>query len=382
VRVAVRDAAVLGALRPLDVAAYLRSAGWRPVDRIGDKGTVWTRAGASGEDLEILLPLRADLRDFTARMADVLTTLAAGEDRSQLDILRDISCASADVVRLELQGPAVIDQSLALPQGVLAFARAHELMLSAACAAVEPRPVYATRKPAQAVEYVSRLRLGQTEAGSYVVSILSPVAPSLDQGAGPGAGGEVEDPFERRVTTTLARASAAALDAAEVAGSTGSLQPFVDASRLGVSANLCDAIAGLVTESGAESLAIRLRWSPSRAAPAEAPSRVVFARDAVGVVREASRIFRETTPREEFELQGMVVALQRDEGAASGTVTIAALVDGALRKVRVALGAEAYGAAIRAHQEELRVRCLGRLTKEGRSLVLREAHGLEVEAGE
>jgi hypothetical protein len=33
----------------------------------------------------------------------------------------------------------------------------------------------------------------------------------------------------------------------------------------------------------------------------------------------------------------MVVALMRDEGAASGTVTIATLVDGALRKVRVAL---------------------------------------------
>jgi hypothetical protein len=378
VKVAVRDAAVLGALHPLDVAAYLRSTAWRPVDRIGDKGTVWTRAAPSGEELEILLPLRADLRDFTARMADVLTTLGAAEDRSQLDILRDITCSSADVVRLELHGSAVVDQSLPLPQGVLAFARAHELMLAAACAAVEPRAVYATRKPAQAVDYVSRLRLGQTEPGSYVVSILSPVAPSLDQ----AGGGPVEEPFERRVTTTLARATSAALHAAEVAGSTGELQPFLDATRLGVSANLCDALAGLVLETGAESLAVRLRWSPSRPPPAEVPSRVLFARDTAGVVREASRIFRETTPREEFELHGMVVALQRDEGAGSGTVTIAALVDGALRKVRVALGPEAYGAAIRAHQEEQRVRCLGRLIKEGRSLVLVDAHALEVAAGE
>jgi hypothetical protein len=380
VKVAVRDAAVLGALHPLDVAAYLRSTAWRPVDRIGDKGTVWTRAAPSGEELEILLPLRADLRDFTARMADVLTTLGAAEDRSQLDILRDITCSSADVVRLELHGSSVIDQSLPLPQGVLAFARGHDLMLAAACAAVEPRAVYATRKPAQAVEYVSRLRLGQTEPGSYVVSILSPVAPSLDQAG--SARGPLEEPFERRVTTTLARATAAALHAAELAGSTGEIQPFLDATRLGVSANLCDALAGLVLESGAESLAVRLQWSPSRAAPADVPSRVLFARDTAGVVREASRIFRETTPREEFELHGMVVALQRDEGAGSGTVTIAALVDGALRKVRVALGPEAYGTAIRAHQEEQRVRCLGRLTKEGRSLVLADARALEVAAGE
>jgi hypothetical protein len=160
------------------------------------------------------------------------------------------------------------------------------------------------------------------------------------------------------------------------------MQPFLDAASVGVSANLCDAIAGLVLDSGAESLAIRLKWSPARVPPPDIPTRVLFARDTVRVVKEASRIFRETTPRDEFELLGMVVALQRDEGAASGTATIAALVDGALRKVRVALGADAYALAIRAHQEECRVRCLGRLVKEGRSLTLREPHRIELDPSE
>jgi hypothetical protein len=378
VKVTVRDAAVLRALRPLDVAAYLRSVGWKPVERIGDRGTAWAHAGHG--DIEILLPLRQDLGDFTARMADVLSALEAAEERSQLDILRDITCSSSDVVRLQMTGPEVADDSLALPQGAAAFARAYELMLAAACAAVEPRSVYATRKPAQAVDYVGRLRLGQTEPGSYVVSILSPVPPSLEQGA--GAAGEMDDPFERRVTTTLARAAAAARGAAESAASTGELQPFLDATRLGVSANLCDAIAGLVMDSGAESLAIRFRWSPARVPPLDVPSRVLFARDTARVVKEASRIFRETAPRDEFELLGMVVALQRDEGAASGTVTIATLVEGALRKVRVALGADGYALAIRAHQEECRVRCLGRLVKEGRSLILREPHRFELDSSE
>ena len=112
------------------------------------------------------------------------------------------------------------------------------------------------------------------------------------------------------------------------------------------------------------------------------PDRITFARDAIQVVEEASRIFRETTPRDDVELQGMVVALKREEGSPAGTVTIAALVDGALRKVRVELGGDAYTAAIRAHQEERRVRCAGRLLREGRSLTLRDAHGFEVEAGD
>ena len=63
-------------------------------------------------------------------------------------------------------------------------------------------------------------------------------------------------------------------------------------------------------------------------------------------------------------------------------MTIATLVDGSLRKVRVALGADAYAIAIRAHQEQCRVRCLGRLVKEGRSLALCEPHRLELDPGE
>jgi hypothetical protein len=276
----------------------------------------------------------------------------------------------------------MVDGSVPLVQGALAFSRAHELMLAAACAAVEPRPVYATRKPAQAIEYVSRIRLGQTQQGSYVVAILSPVPPSLDVESCAGAAAVLDEPFERRVTMTLARATAGARSAAELAAGTGALQPFLDASRLGVSANLCDAIVGLVTESGAESLGIRFRWSPTRLAPPDLSGRVVFSRDTIQVVKEASRIFRETTPRDDFELLGMVVALQRDEGAASGAATVAALVDGALRKVRMALGAEAYATAIHAHQGEHRVRCAGRLVKEGRSLVLREVHRFELDPGE
>ena len=381
-KVTIRDAAALRAIPPLDLAAYLRSSGWVLAERLGDKGAVWTRASGSGASLEILLPLRHELRDFTARMADALQALEAAEGRSQLDILRDIRASSADVIRVELEGPAVTGGSLPLQRGVSALARTQDLVLAAACAAVEPRPVYPTRKPSQAVDYMSKVRLGQSEQGSYVLTVISPVPPALDVDDLGGAPAGLEDPFERRVTTTLATAMAAARSAADIAASTGQLRPFLDATRLGVSANLCDAIAGLVGESGADSLGVRVRWAPSRPPPPAVPDRITFARDAIQVVEEASRIFRETTPRDDVELQGMVVALKREEGSPAGTVTLAALVDGALRKVRVELGRDAYVAAIRAHQEERRVRCAGRLVREGRSLTLREAHGFEVEAGD
>ena len=113
-----------------------------------------------------------------------------------------------------------------------------------ACAAVSPRAFYGTRKPKEAGDYIRRVRLGQTEHGSFVRTVLSEVPPKLS----PSESGKLFDedlpvPFERRVTEVLLKASAAAVHAAEEAGASGDFKPFEEAIDAGVSGNLCGALA-------------------------------------------------------------------------------------------------------------------------------------------
>jgi hypothetical protein len=89
------------------------------------------------------------------------------------------------------------------------FAHARELMMAAACAAIEPRGVFATRWPAQATQYLDHARFEQTDHGSYVLTVVSPVPPRLTARMQEEEANEVEEPYERRVTTTLMRAHAA-----------------------------------------------------------------------------------------------------------------------------------------------------------------------------
>jgi hypothetical protein len=88
------------------------------------------------------------------------------------------------------------------------------------------------------------------------------------------------------------------------------------------------------------------------------------------------------TPREDFELEGAVVRLERAEGAVRGTVTVAGVVDGRLRNVRLELEPEAYAVAAEAHLSGRTVRCEGELAREGRAYVLRQPRRLAVRAGE
>lgn len=377
----IRDADALRALPPLGLASYLRSKGWRQAELLDRRASVWTSDREGMGDFEILLPLSRELGDFVTRMAEVLATLAVAEKRPELEILEDIGDATADVIRVHIEGPGVEDGTLPIEEGVAAFERVRDLMAAAACAAVQPRAVYHTRRPARAVEYMDRIRLGQTAHGSFIMSVRSPVPPALHEGQ-LFAGSEVDEPFERRVTKTLARGLAAASQATERAVATADLSPFSDAVAHGVSANLCEALAGLSRQTHAQDVTVSVNWSPARVVLESIPARFRFSADAVSVLAEAARLFRDRAPREEFELHGVVVALYRPEGARVGTVKVAGVVDGMLRNVRLELAGDDYRLATQAHEAERRVTCLGDLVKEGRSLALQNAHAFELEPEE
>ena len=188
------------------------------------------------------MPLQHETGDFALRVSEVLRTLEHVEQRSQLEILRDLRTSSSDLIRIRASASQTTTGSIPLDLGVRFVEEAREMMLAAACSAIDPRPYYATRKPVQANEYLSRVRMGQTERGSFVLTILSPVPPGLRPPE--PLDGVLPDPFERKVSQTLASGLLAARLAAQRAAVSGDVQPFREAVPRGVSANLCDALVG------------------------------------------------------------------------------------------------------------------------------------------
>jgi hypothetical protein len=372
------DSTSLRALGPLEVAAYLRSTGWRQVDRLGDRGVVWTFTASNGDGFEILLPLNRDLADFLPRMADVISVLERAERRSQLEIVRDLIAAPADVIRIRAQQPESRDGTIPLDDGVELVQRAREMLLAAACAAVQPKAFFPPRKPVEAVAYMEKVRLGQTERGSYVVTLLSRVPPSLEPTKSGQTHLDVEDPFERRVTQTLARALMAIRKASQDSATTGDFASFQNAIQAGVSANLCDALAAMAGGSAAaEDLEVNFTWSRLRPLETNEPRRILLSADAIPTIEEAGRIFRETSPRQDFELLGFVIGLQRTDPEQPGRVTISGFVDETARRVTLELTGKDYELAITAHRDRRPIRCLGELVKSGHQFELQNPHHLE-----
>jgi hypothetical protein len=376
VKVAVQDPATLGALRPLELTGYLRANGWRQEADLAGKGSLWLLRNSEGQEFDIALPARRELADYALRMAEALQTLAEVERRSQLDILRDIQTTTSDLVRVRARSRDAENGTLPFDQAVAFVESSRDMLLAAACAAIDKRPSFASRKAQQAMEYLRNVRMGQTERGSYVLTILSPVPPELRPAQGTLLPVEPEDPYERSVTRTLMNALEALEQAAREAAVGGNMTAFQNAVSRGVSANLCDAVIRLSAVSPGDGLDIQVSWSRTRPVGRETPSIVFLDNDSIPIIEEAARQFREIAPLEDVEIEGFVTRLHRGPTAKEGEVTIEASIEGKLRRITLRLGAE-YSQAAQAHERRHPVRCTGELVREGRGFRLRDPRHFE-----
>ncbi len=381
-KAAIRDAGLLANVNPIDVAAYLRASGWCIVETQPQRAAIWTKQ-VGNEAVELLLPLDRSFRDFSLRIGEVLATLEATEERSQLQIFGDLQTASADVIRLRVSDDDAADGTVPIEEGVTLVSKARDLMLASACAAVMPRARYHSRRFDRANQYVDGLRLGQTERGSYVITVISRVAPAMTPPTdSTGKDAVIEEPFERQVVSTLTRAVSAVSIAASNAAITQNFSRFNDVVDQGVSANLCDALVGLVGDphERQRSLELSVAWSRSRPVTAThgnvPPARVRLSADIMPVLFEASRWFKEIAPLEDFELVGQVIGTHRHhEQTGQGRITVEAVVDERIRNVTIELSERDYALALEAHRDRLPISCTGELVKLQRSLRLNNPRG-------
>ena len=242
------------------------------------------------------------------------------------------------------------------------------MLLAAACSLRNPQPLYRAGANREASDYLRQVRLGQTEHGSFVVTLLTPVIPPPMQTTFDPDLASDNDSSERLVTKRLAEALEAVRQATERAvGGDGAA--FFEAVDNGVSANLCESLVTLIEPF--PTLDIGLTWARTR--PMKSARKVVrFANDDAPIIREAARSFRDREPQPDVRLFGFVQQLRRDEEETDGTITLRASVDGRqVRSVTAVLSQSHYQRAIQAHSMKAPVVAEGDLERAGQRWHLR-----------
>ena len=372
----IKDRDAFRRLSLVDVRAYLTSQGWSSEGAYGSVATIFSKIVVSGRRHEVLLPMRSEYVDYAARMADIVSEISVVEDRSQLVVFYDLIKSGFDVIRF--RAPQADDAgTIPLENGVALYDHARDLIAAVANAAIKPKRAYRSNSSAQAKDYVTSLRLGQTEVGSYVLTILSPVTPTLEseQIALFPELAMVDEPFPRTVTKTLVGALRATKEAAAASSASGKLDPFEAAIESGVSANLCEAIARLV-ERG-DGVEISVGWSQVRPAP-EAFAVYRFDRDNARILSEVATKFREREPQPDITIEGFVVALHRQPHEFDGRAKIRGFVEGRGLSLWTNFILSDYQKVVEAHDKKMRIRLDGEIVKRGQFFTLENPRNLFV----
>lgn len=368
------DADALRAISPAALAAFARGEGWAKVEAYGTHADVY-----SGQDRpEIILPRTDRLGDYASAVSRLISVFAKITERDELATYRDLVGADRDVVRVRAAGEDD-DGSVPLDAGVKIVSQARDMLLAAACAVRTPQPLYRAGANREANEYMRRVKLGQTEQGSFVVTLLAPVPPLLQpvQLALDQSWAKFEDePMERMVTRRLVEALEASRNAAEMALS-GEANAFEKAIAFGVSANLCEAVAGLIEQS--DGLDISVTWARTRPTP-EAHRKVVFSQNDAEILKEAARTFRLRQPKADVTLYGTVHKLKRDQDEVEGVVTLKAIVEDKIQSLRAVLDQANYSVAVQAHDAQTTVIVNGDLERVGQRWQLTNASIRELPA--
>jgi len=361
----IRDADALRAISPAALSAFARMEGWSKVEAYGPHADVYAADGLP----EIVLPRTDRLVDYASTVSRLIDVFSTITDRDELATYRDLVGADRDVVRVRASGTDD-DGSVFLDAGVKIVSQSRDMLLAAACAARSAQPLFRAGANKEASDYMSRVKLGQTEHGSFVVTLLAPVPPLLTQPTLFGAWAQFDDePMERMVTRRLMQALEASRSAAEMALS-GEAGAFDRAINDGVSANLCEAVAGLIEQS--DGLDISVTWALTRPAP-EPYRKVTFSQSDAGILKEAARTFRLKQPKPDVTLYGTVHKLRRDQEDVDGVVTLKAIVEDKMQSVRAILDQSNYSIATQAHDAKKPVIVNGDLERVGQRWQLTNA---------
>ena len=349
-------------VNPLGVHAYLAANGWiRTGPYRGDMADIYCLRDDRHQT--VLVPASATFADYVTRIVQLAVILGRVENRRETAVLADLSLADVDLIRIRL--PETLDHSsIPLSAGVDLLQESRKLLLAAACSASRPQRMFRAGRHQQAAAYVDKVRLGQTEPGSFVLNMLAPISPSLMKSDPTQL--SLLDPFERRATRMLVSGLRAAREATVRVNRGDGIGAFEERVGKGVSANLCEAAANLV-DTG-KGLDVSVSWALTRQPDEEqmgGRAAVAFAPSDALVLHEAARVLTERQERIDERIEGYVSALARDQSEPEGRVTVKAVLDGALTSVKVDFDPPEYSMIADAHDRRLSVSLEGDLRRDG-----------------
>ncbi|MDR0518026.1 MAG: hypothetical protein LBH25_13385 [Fibromonadaceae bacterium] len=367
---------IINKILPVNCESYLKNKGWSETGRLGNVARLFGKVNDEGKFFEVLVPTKTDIGDFKSVILKLLFALQDFENRSLDYIANDIVLSKFDVLRvIAFKGDTSTDLPLEAAKTLLD--RSFAMMASAAQSIITQQPYFSQRR-GEVNEFMSKLRMGHTERGSFIVTLQTPIAPIIPE---PSLLFDVEplitkEPFGRQVTVRLC----SLISEANTIANEPESDALTQSIARGMSANFFEALADITEVCGDAGTNLDMTWAAVRPIqPAwNIKDKFIVEKEKVETLREAGRTLRTRVPETDVEVTGYVIALHRDENADKGIIKLNDVISRPMRVISAELDLKRYNQAIKAHENRDIVVMKGDLQKGGRGCSLTDISEFKV----
>jgi hypothetical protein len=127
------------------------------------------------------LPLNRDFIDYDRSILDALKVISTIENKAVEQTLSDILLPLSDVVRFRIINKDTEAGTITFDDGFNLLENARMSLYTAACDVLHPSHYHKRLSFKTADQFISACRLGQTERGSFIASIICPFTEQVDQ---------------------------------------------------------------------------------------------------------------------------------------------------------------------------------------------------------
>jgi len=125
---------------------------------------------------QVTIPLDKKLRDYKNAMYDSVCKIAYVEKKSVEQLMLYLLNPNTDILKIRLDKKEVESGNIMFDDAIQLFDNAKKLIAATALDVINPKKIHYGRIDEPVHKFLSQCRFGQTEIGSFVVSVVCPFA--------------------------------------------------------------------------------------------------------------------------------------------------------------------------------------------------------------
>lgn len=383
-------------LDPLAVTKYLSQTNWElyPIKRKDIKIFQYKK-----EDLfeQVTIPLDKLLRDYKNAMYDAICKIAYVEKKSVEQLMLYLLNPNTDILKIRLDKKEVESGNIMFDDAIRLFVNAKKLIAATALEVVNPKKIHYGRINGPVQKFLSQCRFGQTEIGSYVVSVVCPFVDfSETEGYKPLSIFSDEEQCANSLTRKVTNRLMTNVATIKQEIDDGNLESLANYDSP-ISSNFYEALNGLGTNTEDTTVEFMAEWSPMIQSNRYQCNRISVTNDYYEPIKTIISMIKECTNErmeivgkieelivapvihnreygtiERTEIVGKIIELKAApviDNRAYGTIVVYVGDNARAKSVTVKLDREDYDKAVVAHQHGKAVKVIGDLKGQVKSVM-------------